>query len=55
MYLYAMLLGAVDCSKLLSPPTFRGLSAKSMDPVDKPRGVGYGVNCQQTLVLSIPI
>jgi hypothetical protein len=43
-------IGAIDnCSKLPSPPTFRGLSAKSMDPEDLPRGVGYGVNCQQPL------
>jgi len=43
-------LRSVDNSfSMQSPPTPRSLSAESMDPADKPRGVDIEVHCQQLL------
>ncbi len=38
-----------NCPITHATPTCRGSSAASMDPADKPRDVGAGVNCQQTI------
>ena len=37
------------CSTTRAMTTFHGLSAESIDPADKPRGVGFTLKCQQTL------
>ena len=47
-------IGSVDnCSTNFTRPTFRGLSAESIDPADKPRGVVLELNCQQTLYFKV--
>lgn len=48
-------LGSVDnYATICDEPTFRGSSAESMDPVDKPREVGLELNSHQTLFTDFP-